>query len=240
VKAHAAVTVARGQDGRCTLTRLRSQPPLTLRPTGKGPCGAQVHLVGSAAAPLGGDELELDVTVEAGAALRLRSTGAHVILPGRDAGPARLRTSVTLAEGAMADLRLEPTVLERGSLLHEDAVLVWADTVVLGRHEEQPGSLVQRWAVTRAGRPLLRTTTRLLDPASYTSPALLGDATVIGSLLAVAPWLDVAPRVLDSRAAVHAMPGAALVTALGRDTVRVADDLAELTTPWLASLTSAA
>jgi hypothetical protein len=36
------------------------------------------------------------------------------------------------------------------------------------------------------------------------------------------------------------MPGAALVTALGRDTVRVADDLAELTAPWLAKLTSAA
>ena len=60
--AHAAVTAERDASGRTRLTRLRSDGPLAVRETGEA-----VYLVGAAAGPLGGDELELDLEVGPGA-----------------------------------------------------------------------------------------------------------------------------------------------------------------------------
>ena len=62
MKAHAALTVAR-RGSRSVITELRSAPPLTLRRTGIPGATAQVHVVGTAAGPLGGDSLRLDVSV---------------------------------------------------------------------------------------------------------------------------------------------------------------------------------
>jgi len=81
MKAAAAVCVEAG--GR--ILRLHSAPPLTVRQTDPH----EVHVVASAAGPLGGDELGLDVRVGAGGCLRLRGLGALLCLPRshRCAGP---------------------------------------------------------------------------------------------------------------------------------------------------------
>ncbi|MFB9902704.1 urease accessory protein UreD [Allokutzneria oryzae] len=234
MRAHAALVVRRRGD-RSVLTTMRSAPPLTLRRTGTAGETARVHLVGTAAAPLGGDELRLDIDVGPDAALELRSTGAQIALPHASGGPSTVHIGLNLAGSAV--LHQEPTVLARGSLVHNnasaqlthDARLVWRDLVVLGRHGEEPGRMVQRWNVTRAGRPVLRTTTTLVDPLLYRSPAIIGGATVLGTALVVSPGLTTESRVIGHRAAVHALSGAALVTVLGEDAVEVEHALTELT-----------
>ena len=66
MRAHAHLVVERDADGRSVVRTLRSAAPLTLLPVRGRPV---VHLVGSAAGPLGGDDLTL--TVEVGPHARL-------------------------------------------------------------------------------------------------------------------------------------------------------------------------
>ncbi|WP_371503596.1 urease accessory protein UreD [Allokutzneria sp. NRRL B-24872] len=208
---------------------MRSAPPLTLRRTGSRGSSAQVHVVGTAAGPLGGDSLRLDVSVLDGASLTLRSTGAQVALSGSST------VHFGLSVDGSAVVQQEPTVLARGCFVHNHSVasltadsrLVWQDMVVLGRHGEEPGRMVQHWDVRRAGRPVLRTTTSLVEPSLYRSPAIVGSASVLGTGLVVAPGLSVSPYARDG-AAVHALSGAALVTVLGVDAVEVSGLLASL------------
>ncbi|WP_425549226.1 urease accessory protein UreD [Allokutzneria multivorans] len=208
---------------------MHSAPPLTLRRTGFSGPTAEVHVVGTAAGPLGGDSLRLDVSVVDGASLSLRSTGAQIALRGSST------VHFGLSVDGSAVVRQEPTVLARGCLVHNHSVasltadsrLVWQDIVVLGRHGEEPGKMVQHWDVQRAGRPVLRTTTSLLEPSLYRSPAVVGTASVLGTGLVVAPGLSVSPFARDG-AAVHALRGAALVTVLGVDAVSVGSVLDSL------------
>jgi urease accessory protein len=96
MRAHARLDVAlrAGPPGatHTTITRLRSDPPLVLRPTRPagpeplprwgvdGPGTATVSLVAGAAGPVGGDQLRLDVEVGPGTALVLRSVAASLVL----------------------------------------------------------------------------------------------------------------------------------------------------------------
>lgn len=244
MRAEAALTVRAGPDGRSVLAECRSRPPMTLRRTRSSGSAAEVCLVGSAGGPLGGDELSLRLTVEAGAGLRLRSSSAQLVQPDRDRRPATLRMSASVDAGGALEVGLEPTVLAAECLLHSeievelaaDAVLCWRETTVLGRHAEAAGRAVQRWRVRRAGRPLLRTTNTLLDPRSYSSPALAGEARVLVSMLVAAPGLAAPERVLGTRGAVHVLPEAALVSVLAPDTVAAEVALAELSEGWLDKL----
>jgi urease accessory protein len=162
VRAAAAITAERaagGGDRPCRLTTLRSDPPLTIRPTPGG-----VHLVGSSAGPLGGDRLELAVRVGPGAALTVRSAAATLAQPGPHSGDSRL--ALTAAVGAGGSLRWvpEPLVLVRGcdhrAALHltvaDGATVMWREGLVLGRHGEAGGSVHSRLRVDRGGRPLVR------------------------------------------------------------------------------------
>ncbi|MBP2477328.1 urease accessory protein [Crossiella equi] len=237
--AHATLTAQAAGDGRTVLTATRSQPPLTLRRVRAPGPGAEVCLVGSAAGPLGGDHLELAVTVGGGAALRLRSTSAQLVQPGRDGDPATTHTRASV-EGHLA-VALEPTVLVRGAVLHAATTLDlapaasthWQETTVLGRHGEVPGRARQHWRVTRGGRPLLCTTTSLLAEADYRSPALLGRASVLSTVLVVAPGLRPVARTRPGGAVHLLAEDAALVSVLAKDTVHAAHAVAELTEGWL-------
>ena len=57
----------------------RSEPPLAVRQTAD-----RILLVGSAAAPVGGDEIEIDVVVGPGACAAIGSVAATSIFPGPD------------------------------------------------------------------------------------------------------------------------------------------------------------
>lgn len=147
-----AVLVAETRQGRLSLPVLRSDPPILLRPTGD-----TVHLVGGSAGPLGGDRLQLDVTVRRRACLRLRSAAASVVLPGASASS--LHLTVTVEPGGHLDWHPEPAVSVAGGSheqvvdveLQGDATMEWTETVVLGRSGEPSGDWQSRMRVVRDG-----------------------------------------------------------------------------------------
>jgi urease accessory protein len=196
VNAHATVVAER--DGRCST--LRSDPPVTLRPTPEG-----LHIVGSAAGPVGGDDIAFDVALKAGAALEVRSVAAQLVYPGARGEPSHASTRVTLAAGAALRWLPEPLVVVRGAdhrvvteiAITGDASLVWREIAVLGRHDEAAGSVRQRLRVTRDGAPLLTTDVQL-GPAwpHAAGPAGTNGARVVATILLVGhapPSLAVSP-----------------------------------------------
>lgn len=209
---------------RTRCTTLRSSPPLTLRATGHD----LVHLVGSAAGPVGGDDLHLSVSVGAGGRMTLRSVAASLVLPGPHGAPSSLAVDVDLGSGASLRWLPEPTILVRGCdhraittvRLAVGARLVWREVVVLGRHAETTGSLLQRLRVDVEDRPLLRNDLAVGPawPASQGS-AGTGDAGVVATALVVDPRaatlrLDVTAGV---RGAVMPLAGPAAVVSLVAD-----------------------
>lgn len=186
MRASAAFT-ATAVGGATRLTTLRSSPPLSLRSTPEG-----LYLVGSGAGPIGGDELSIDAVVDAGASVVLRSAAASMVLPGPTGAPSAMTVRATVA-GSLS-WRPEPTVLVAGCDHHASAYisvaeggqLWWREEVVLGRHGEEPGSLLQRLHVDVDGRPLLRSELPVGPrwPGSD-GPAGLDGAGAVGSLVIV-------------------------------------------------------
>jgi len=215
------VIAERDTRGGTRCTTLRSSPPLSLRPT---PDGLQV--VGSAAGPIGGDDVSLDLTVVDGGELTIRTVAAQVALPGPR--PVASRAAVTVTIGERASLRWlpEPLVLADGCdhrttvtmFLAPTASVVWRDEIVLGRHCEPSGSLLQRLRVDRDGQPLFRNDLALGPgwPGSE-GPAGTGGARVAGTLLIVgeaAVSVQVGPLAGVRVALCRLADDAVLVTAL--------------------------
>ena len=204
MRARASVVVERvGDRDRCTA--LRSEPPLTLRSTPDG-----LFLVASGAGPVGGDELAVDITVEPSASATVRSAAASLVLPGPTGAPSSMLVHARVG----GDLRWlsEPTILVRScdhtTVARVDVAatgsVLWREEVVLGRHGEVSGSLLQRLHVDVDGRPLLRNELPV-GPRwlGANGPAGLDGAGAVGSLLGVRvrrpPPL---PHIERSRAAV--------------------------------------
>lgn len=213
MRASATIEVVRaGARSRCSV--LRSDPPFTFRQTGE-----TLSWVGTAAGPVGGDELALAVRVGRGATLRLTSVAASLVLP----GPAGLTSSTSIdadvAPGGHLSWQPRPAVLVRGCdhrarttiELAAGASLLWREEVVLGRHDEGPGSLHQRLVVDRDGAPLLRTelTVGPRWPGSL-GPAGTAGARAVGTIVTVG--LDLVPvDVSGVRMVVHSLAGGALL-----------------------------
>ncbi len=190
MRARAVIVAERCGPG-TRLTTLRSDPPVTLRPTGAG-----VYLAASAAGPIGGDTVHLDVTVGPGADLEVRSVAAALALPGPSAGCSASTTSTSASVASGGEMRwlVEPTVLVRGCDHRVDtrvelaagAGLVWREEVVLGRSGEAPGSVLQRLRIDRGGRPLRRTE-HAGGPRwpGSTGPAGMGGYRALGTLTVV-------------------------------------------------------
>src|SRR5690242_3357564 len=139
----AAAAVTADVDGGRSRIRWTHAWPVVLRPTG----AQRVHLVNGAGGPLGGDRLELAVTVGPGATLAVRSAGATLVQPGREGGPARWDTTIRVGAGAGLDWAPEPTVVADGAVmvasmrveLAADASATLREVVVLGRHGGRGG-----------------------------------------------------------------------------------------------------
>jgi urease accessory protein len=192
VKAHARV-VACFEDGRTILRELRSKAPLTLFPRRNTGREAVVHLVSSATAPLGGDELLLDIRVGPGAALRLSGVAATLALPGLHGEPSTSTVDIEVADGGSLEYRPEPTVVTARAnhtavlraALAEDSYFHTREVVVLGRARERPGRLTTTVAVTRGDVPVLRQTQSIGDPALDASLAVLAGRRVLATDLEV-------------------------------------------------------
>jgi len=240
--------VAESVGGVTLLRTLRGAPPMSVRQTAPG----TVHLVGSAGGPLGGDHVELSVTVRTGARLRLGSVAATVALPGRSgSGPSRFVLRAEVHEGATLELKPEPTVAARGCdhvidahlALASDAALVLREELVTGRTGEHPGGrLRSALRVERDGVPVIDQELALGPEAD--GPATMAGARAVGTLLMVVPaesptLTREANQMLGPLAALVALepPGCWLATVLGPDThlVRAALDLARERMPRVAA-----
>jgi urease accessory protein len=182
------VVARAGYGGRTVLPVLRSSGQLAVRHTGP----ASVHLVATAFGPLGGDDMEISLIVEEGAALTVRSVAAAIALPAREnCVPSSQR--ITASVGGSLDLGLEPTVVaarahhlaELTVELGPDGVLTATEQVLLGRAGEDPGRWTGTVRVVREGVPLLHTAVGLgpgapawlppVAPRAYASTVHLAD-----------------------------------------------------------------
>jgi urease accessory protein len=219
MRAVARVVAAAGSNG-TRLAVLRGEPPLLLRRTGP----AQVHLVGGAAGPLGGDDLRLDIEVAAGATLCLRTVAATIALPNRGGDASRLQIHATVAPGGRLRWLPEPLIAAAGCHhitvstveLAAGAALQWRDELVCGRHGEPSGDVRLGTAVHLAGRPLYQHELAV-GPSipEWSGAAVLGGAGAVGSLLLVNPeWTEHGPppaRVLGDSAALMPLAGPAVL-----------------------------
>lgn len=178
---------ADGTGGRAPATVLRlvraRGAALAVRRTGTpGEDRAQVHLVGTAAGPMGGDVVEVRLEVGPGAHLDVRGVAATVVLPGREVVRSHLLLDVEVAAGGSLVCVLPPVVVTGAAeheattvvRLHGDGQVHLVEHVRLGRHGEPGGWWRGRVDVTRDGSPALRQTTTLGD-----DPALRDLRTVL-------------------------------------------------------------
>lgn len=232
MKARARIVAAPDGRGGTRLTVMHGESPLLPRRTG-GPReggGATVHLVGGAAGPLRGDELHLEIEVEPGADLEIRTVAAQLALPGRAHLP-QSRMEITAHVGGSLRWLPEPLIAAAGC--HHLAIadvtcsaggsVLWRDDVVCGRHREPSGSVEMKTLLRYDGSTLYRHDLSIgPDAPGWSGAAVLGDARAFGTIVFAAgdPSLLPTPRSRREPCDVAVMPLAgpgALATAVGPD-----------------------
>ncbi|OZV81566.1 urease accessory protein UreD [Micromonospora echinospora] len=226
--AAARVRASPDRHGGTVLADLHGEPPLVLRQVPDDHGAAVVYLVAGAAGPLGGDDLRLDIEVEAGAALRVRTLAASVALPGRSGAPSRTRVRALVHPGGSLDWLPEQLVAAAGCAhishaeinLAAGATLTWREELVCGRHAEPSGDATVSMSVDHDGRALLRQSLAVGPAADgWAGPAVLGGARATGSLLQVGPAAAALPPVVRGTASRVPLAGgpAVLFTATADD-----------------------
>ncbi|MFJ3791066.1 urease accessory protein UreD [Kitasatospora sp. NPDC090091] len=227
--AQARIVAAPDGRGGTALPVLSGGGPLAPRRTRGTGGAAHVVVVGSMAAPLGGDRLALTAEVADGAALTVTSAAATISLPGP--GPAHYAVELTVGADARLDWRPEPVVAASGShlVLHTRITLAagarlrYREEQVLGRHHDwtrgaAPGRITSRLTVRRAGRLLLDQQTDLGAGApGWDGPAVLGGHHATGQLLTVGHPPPPPPGPGDAALLTLPGPDATLLTAAAPD-----------------------
>jgi urease accessory protein len=121
-----------------------------------------VHLVSSAATPLGGDAIHIRVVVETGARLRLRSAAATVTLPGSITSESHAFWTMEVAGDL--DVDPQPTVVAANSRhltsttveLYGGARVRLRERIQIGRSDERQGFWSGSLCADVDGAPLLR------------------------------------------------------------------------------------
>lgn len=225
MKAQACLAVGLDERGHSVVHRLRSAAPLTLVPA-RDRRDAVVRLVNSAAAPLGGDDLELVVRVGAGARLTLAGVAATLALPGSRPEPSRFTVRIDAADHAAVDYLPEPTVITARAW-HESSLRIdlaagatfrCREVLVLGRANERPGRLSSAASIERAGYPILRQRLEIGDPDLDASAAHLAGHRVLATELRVDDR-ECSPTGGDWWSRTPLARGGCLVTVLAGDTV---------------------
>lgn len=201
VRATARIHAA--HNGRVTtLPRLRSDGPFHLRRMRTHGAGATVGIIGAMSAPLGGDRLALEVTADDRADLEVTAAAATLALRGPTTAAATYDVRLTVGEHAGLRWLPLPLISAAGSNLRQTctvelaatARLVLREEQLLGRADEEPGHLVSRILVRRAGHTLLDQRTAYGSPEpGWDGPAVLDGNRAVGQLLLVGPGMD-APR----------------------------------------------
>ncbi|MGQ4616182.1 urease accessory protein UreD [Nocardia sp. R7R-8] len=123
-----------------------------------------VHLIGTAATPLGGDELDVVIVVAPGAELVVRSVAATVALPGAATPYSCGRWQLDVGSGGVLDFDPEPMIVAGGARHHtvttirlgSGARLRMRERVQLGRAGEDGGAWRADLIADVDDTPLLR------------------------------------------------------------------------------------
>jgi len=224
--ARTAVASRADAAGQTRITVLRSDGPLALRETPLG-----VYLVGTAAGPLGGDDLALDIDVGPGSCMVIRSAAGMLLLPGPHGGASALRITARVWPGGRLDFAPQPSVAAAGCDHRTDAridlaagaTLRWREEIVLGRHGEPSGRCASRLDVTLTGTAAYRGELAVGGPQTDRSSAVLDGAGAAGSVLLIDAARPRPPAAVHEGLAVLPLagPGAA-VTATAPDAVILA------------------
>ena len=233
---------------RSALEVAASAPPFSIRR-----CGGRVLVAASAAGPVGGDHLRLDLTVRPNARADIGSVGAMSVHPGPRGDASSLITTCTVGAGAHLAWWAEPTVSIVGSDhttrtvvdVADDATCRIVEEVSLGRTGEAPGRLHLALHVTRGGRPVVRHAETFGDsPGPTPSLVSVGGARHVLSAVLVGVDAGVSRTVVTDECRAAWLPMAAdvaVVLAVGSDrpVVRftLADLAPELTAPGASSET---
>jgi len=202
----------------CRAVWVRDAPPLAFRATPEA-----VYLVGTAASPVGDDDVFLHVVVGPGATLVMRSAAA---IAWASTG-STLAIEVEIEDGGALDWHLHPLVASSGCHysqhsrigLAADACLNWTEEVVLGRHGEGPGDLDMRLDVDVASVPLLRHQL-VFGPRApgWDAAAVMGDNRAVGLVLVAGAGRLPAAGGAGAGRAIMALDGpGVLAQAVGRD-----------------------
>jgi urease accessory protein len=151
----------------------------------------RIGLVATEALLLGGDTVELEVTLDHGARLELFEVAGTVAYHGRGR-PSAWRARISLAAGSRLRCRGEPFVVADGadvdrSLdldLEPSASAVLREIVVFGRSGEEGGRLRNRTCLRVSGEPVLLED-QCLDGPTRILPGILGDHRVIDTVIAL-------------------------------------------------------
>jgi urease accessory protein len=178
------------------LRNVSSGPPLTIRRVRHDDASVcRLCLVGTAAGPLSGDDVSLELILTDGARAELVAAGASLV-QGRPGGTvATLSTEVSLGARAELIAAPAPVIVSAGSAVIIDvrlrmaatATVEWRELLVLGRSAEVPGSVELDWQVERAGNPVLRQ--RVLAASFVAGPGVAG-RTVVLDPMAVSQQVD--------------------------------------------------
>ena len=209
-------------DGTTLLGRLRADGALAVRRTGP----STVHLVGTAAGPLNGDVVELDVVVRARARLTVQAVAATIALPGTGQHPATWAMRADVGHGARLVCAPQPLVVCAGARLRTrtevtlggEASLDLVEQVVLGRFGEAGGDWTGRLVADVEGAAVLR---QSQSSAVLTAgPRRSGDAApraLVSRLLLGAGGGVSTPTVDGDAVACPLAAGGVLLTAVGPD-----------------------
>jgi urease accessory protein len=212
------------RHGRDEVVERRAASPLAIRSS-----GGRVLLASTAAAPVGGDELEVHVVVDEGATADVGSVAATVVWPGPDGAASLLRTRCDVGTGAHLDLMPEPIVSVAGSRhrsvtrvhLAAGATCRIVEELSLGRTGEPSGDLAVSLRVERDGGVLVHhdETFGPRRPGTATSVGI-GAARHVLSAVVVGVVAGEPRVVVEPRRAIAWMPvagDAVVVMAVGSD-----------------------
>jgi urease accessory protein len=229
--AHARIVLDTSPSG-----ALLARELLTPAPLGARVAEGELHLVNTAAGPLGGDRLRISLELRPGTRARLRSVAASVAQRGDGTGSSH-HLEVAVGEGAHLDGDLEPLVAASGCdhtgsvtiHLAAGASVRWRDELVLGRTGERPGRCTSTLRIEREGTPVLHhavstAVTGWDGPAVTAGSKVVGQVAVVGRPVAAtavtgprAGWLQLDDQV-------------ALAVALADDHAQLRRDLHQLQT----------
>ena len=222
-------------SGRSRLHHVSCEVPLLFREARTDGPTLALTWVNGAAGPLGGDRLRLSLTVEEGAAVRIRSTGAAMVHPGPSGASSTFDIDIALAAGATLDGWPAPTVSvqrsrHRTSMLltaHADASARVVESVVRGRHAEPAGRLALHQRVVVGGVPVLDQELDLAD-GPFSGPGAHGPARAVLSAVTLGEAFAPPSRSIvtpDVVAAVFALDRGAMLATATADDLRTIDAL---------------